>query len=215
MRPALFLALALAPALLAACSNPVEDARIAALGPEDPAVPPSDVHRPGQPCLLCHGPYKGASPEMVVAGTIYGYAYDSDNKTADPIPVEGASVELHDAYGDTPINQQTNKKLEIKTNCAGNFYVTKDEWNPGFPLSVALTCPDGMMGLRVPMTSRISRDGSCAGCHDGNPDFKAHDGEAPGPNQGTPGWVYCTQPGPGAPSYTAPDVCAPTQGNGM
>src|SRR5689334_11225211 len=122
MRPALFLATALAStalaaALLAGCGNPVQDARIAALGPEDPNVPPSNVHRPGQPCLLCHGPYKGASPEMTVAGTIYGYAFDPDNSDADPIPVQDAVVELHDAYGNTPIDETTNEKLVIKTNC--------------------------------------------------------------------------------------------------
>src|SRR5690242_19448607 len=128
MKPALLLstvlATVLASALVAGCGNPVQDARIAALGPEDPAVPASDIHRPGQPCLLCHGPYKGASPEMVVAGTIYGYAYDVDNKGADPIPVENVTIELHDAYSNQPVDE-TGKKLDIATNCAGNFWVTK------------------------------------------------------------------------------------------
>jgi hypothetical protein len=197
--------------IAAGCGNPVVDARIAALGPEDPAVPESDIHRPGQPCLLCHGPYKGADPEMVVAGTVYAYAFTTSDKNEEPIPVEGATVELFDAYGKTAIDPTTNEPFKIETNCAGNFYVTKAQWNPGFPLNVAIYCPVGMdEPQRVPMASRISRDGSCAGCHDGNPNFAAQpEGGKPGPNQGTPGWIYCSQPGAGAPKFEKPSSCSP------
>jgi hypothetical protein len=173
----------------------VQDAEIAALGPEDPEVPPSEVHRPGQPCLLCHGPYKGASPEMSVAGTIYGYAWDSNDPK--PIPVQGVTIELFDTF-------KTSPPVVPTTNCAGNFYVTKDKWDPAFPLAAAIRypVPNEPMGQRISMGTRISRDGSCGGCHVGQP------------NQGSPGWVYCTQNAPGAPTFTAPDKlkCQPGQG---
>src|ERR1700683_3328645 len=40
-------------ALMVGC-NPVLDDAIADLGPEKPGVHPGPLHRPGQPCLLCH-----------------------------------------------------------------------------------------------------------------------------------------------------------------
>jgi hypothetical protein len=183
-------------ALLAAgCANPVQDARIAQLGPEDPAVPQSDIHRPGQPCLLCHGPYKGAEPEMSVAGTIFAYAWDVNDPKADPIPIEGAIIHLTDSFGASPPESP-------KTNCAGNFYLTKSDWDPAFPLRVAVEYPvPGQTSTqRVSMGTRISRDGSCAGCHKG------------APNQGSPGWVYCTQHTSDAPDFEPPSKCSPTKG---
>lgn len=182
-------------ALASGCANPIQDARIEQLGPEDPGVPPSDIHRPGQPCLLCHGPYKGAEPEMTVAGTIYGYSWDAAHAKDDPIPVEGVTIEISDTFGTSP-------PVAPKTNCAGNFYLTKDDWNPSFPLRVAIRypVPGEENGERVSMGTRISRDGSCNGCHVGKP------------NQGSPGWVYCTQRGSGAPDFKPPDTCSPTEG---
>jgi hypothetical protein len=209
MKRALFAPIVL---LLAAagCNHPVADAEIRALGPEDPSVPPSEYHRPGQPCLVCHGPYQGASPEMVVAGTIYGYAYTNATRDLEPIPVKDVRIELFDARATTVVDKRTTEKLPIKTNCAGNFFVTSDQWDAAFPLSVAIYCPvEGMdEELRQPMTTRISRDGSCAGCHDGNPNFKTQpDAGDPGPNQGTPGWVFCAQRGTGAPKYEKITPC--------
>jgi hypothetical protein len=180
----------------AGCANPVQDAYIAELGPEDPAVPLSDIHRPGQPCLLCHGPYVGAQPEMSVAGTVYGYAWDPKNSKADPIPVEDVTVELSDSFGNSPPQPP-------KTNCAGNFYLTVQQWNPAYPLRVAIRypVPGDPDGERVSMGTRISRDGSCASCHEG------------APNQGSPGWVFCTQRGPDAPAFEEPETCTPSAGN--
>lgn len=181
---------------LAGCGNPVPDARIALLGPEDPAVPESDIHRPGQPCLLCHGPYKGAEPELAVAGTIYGYAFDTSDFKAEPVPVKDVIIEISDSFGNTP-------DAPVKTNCAGNFFITKEDWNPSFPLRVAIRypVPGDEDGERVSMGTRISRDGSCSACHTG------------APNQGSPGWVFCTQRGPGAPAFVAPEPCVPAQGD--
>jgi len=181
-------------ALASGCANPIQDALIEQLGPEDPAVPESDIHRPGQPCLLCHGPYKGAEPEMSVAGTIYGYSWDAAHAKSEPIPVKDVIIEISDAFGTSPA-------VAPKTNCAGNFYLTKEDWNPSFPLRVAIRypVPGEENGERVSMGTRISRDGSCNGCHEGKP------------NQGSPGWVYCTQRGSGAPDFQPPDACSPTE----
>jgi hypothetical protein len=182
-------------AALLGCSNPVPDAYIAELGAEDPGVPPSDIHRPGQPCLLCHGPYVGAEPEMSVAGTIYGYAFDG-NPDAAPVPVEGVTLELIDTGSTSPM-------VLPKTNCAGNFYVKKSDWNPSFPIRAAIRYPtaDKPEGQRVAMSTRISRDGSCSGCHSGDP------------NQGSPGWVFCAQRTPDGPKFTAATTCVPNPGN--
>jgi hypothetical protein len=175
----------------AGCANPIADAQIAALGPEDPAVPQSDIHRPGQPCLLCHGPYKGAEPEMAVAGTIFAYPFDLGAEDGDPIPAAGVEVEISDSLDTSPPTKPV-------TNCAGNFYVTKDEWSPAYPLRVAIRfqVAEGDND-RVPMDTRISRDGSCAGCHDA------------APNQGSPGWVYCVERESGI-VFEKPETCNPS-----
>src|SRR5262245_45902070 len=112
-------------ALLAGCGNPTVDDEIAALGEEKEGVPPSQYHRPGQPCVLCHGPYEGADPEMSLAGTIYATA-------AEPVAIEGARVLVTDSVG---------MKVEKSTNCAGNFFWTAEEYAPSFPLKVEIVCP--------------------------------------------------------------------------
>jgi hypothetical protein len=182
---------------LVGCADPVRDAYVDALGPEDPAVPQSEIHRPGQPCLLCHGPFKGVEPEMTVAGTIYAYSFDANDPDAEPIPVEDVIIEISDSFGNSPPEPP-------KTNCAGNFYIEKEDWNPAFPLRVAIRypVPGDPDGARVSMGTRISRDGSCAGCHANKP-----------PNQGTPGWVFCTQRSPDAPVFTKPETCTPSGGD--
>jgi len=155
---------------VAACGNRAVDEKIAALGDEKPGVAPSEFHRPGQPCVLCHGEYLRADPVMTVAGTIY--AFPAADK---PLPVKGVTVKLTDAFGDTH---------EAGTNCAGNFFIKADEWKPAFPLRAELEYPvPGSLDStkRVVMSTRISRDGSCAGCHVG------------APNQGSPGWVTCAE----------------------
>jgi hypothetical protein len=178
---------------LVSCADPIMDAKIAALGPEDPGVPPSDIHRPGQPCLLCHGPYKGANPQMSVAGTIFAYPFDLGYEDGNPIPAVGVEVEISDSLNTSPPETPI-------TNCAGNFYVTVQEWSPAYPLraTVRYEASPGDTD-RVPMDTRISRDGSCAGCHDGKPD------------QGSPGWVYCAELESGV-IFEKPESCTPSSG---
>jgi hypothetical protein len=180
---------------LAGCGNPVVDSRITALGDEDPNVAPSEYHRAGQPCVLCHSEYEGASPEMSVGGTIFATVDDQ-------IPVGQVTVQLTDALGES---------RTLGTNCVGSFYLTKDEWNPAFPLQASITYTLPLAGMEAPttrvktMTSRISRDGSCASCHSGKR------------TQASTGWIYCEdkQPPtpfaalPGCPGTVPPPVAPP------
>jgi hypothetical protein len=135
-------------AILAGCSStlpdPVHDQGIAALGPEDPAVPVGELHRPGQPCLACHRS-GGNAVAYSFAGTIY-----RRNDATDPF--DKAEVVLTDSAGQT---------FRARTNCAGNFFVTPYEFSPVFP--VWTTVRSGLAG--TDMESVIHRDGSCATCH--------------------------------------------------
>lgn len=184
------LLVALSALCLASCGNRAVDDRIATLGDELPGVPPSEFHRPGQPCVLCHGEYLQDEPIMTVAGTIHAVPTDGQ-----PLPVKGVIVKLTDSFGE---------QFEKGTNCAGNFFITKEEWIPAFPLRAEIEYPvPGSAGStkRVVMSTRISRDGSCAGCHYGPP------------NQGSPGWVTCAETNPDPPFPSQEPSCpgAPKQ----
>ena len=171
---------------LGACSSPAVDARIEALGEEVPGVEPSEYHRAGQPCVLCHSTYEGASPAISVGGTIYAVKAAREE---DLIPIENARVRITDSFGET---------REALTNCVGNFFLTKEDWSPAFPLSaeIEFTTPGspGDAAKRVVMNTRISRDGSCAGCHSGPT------------SPTTPGWVFCAGSQPATP-FLKPASC--------
>jgi hypothetical protein len=139
---------------LAACSidpfhpDPVRQAQVDALGPESPSVDPGPYHRPGQACTLCHGPGGTATPAFTVAGTVLA--------TPDhPQGAGGVEVLMVDALGSSPPSGS------VITNCAGNFYVTSDLWDPAFPLRVAVV----YRGTGAQMQGHVGRDGSCASCH--------------------------------------------------
>ncbi len=173
MRPARTLLLLSAIGVASAgCGNPVIDKRIEDLGPEIEGVEPGEFHRPGQPCVLCHSSYEGAEPEMAVGGTIFA----TPNRK---LPVDKVTVTLTDALGDS---------RSATTNCIGNFFIKKEDWDPAFPLKaeVVYGVPGTDQLKAVTMESRISRDGSCAGCHVGTR------------NQGSPGWVWLEEEQPGA-----------------
>lgn len=128
-----------------ACTDPVREDRIDALGPEAPAVRAGPLHRPGQPCLACHDGNDGDTRAFSVAGTVYAFA---DAET----PAPNVVVELTDVAG---------RVFRTGTNCAGNFFVTPEDFAPRYPLWVTIASGD----LRVEMDSPIQRDGSCASCH--------------------------------------------------
>jgi len=131
-----------------ACGDPMLDDRINRLGGEQPGVRRGPNHRPGQPCLVCHSSAgDGEGPEMSVAGTIY-------QKPDRDIPAQGARVDITDASGEI---------WTVWSNCAGNFYVTAERWQPLFPLHVQVTHP--WVTEVLPMESKIGREGACASCH--------------------------------------------------
>ncbi len=174
----------LATALLDGCADPVHNAEVAALGPEANGVPPGPTHRPGQPCLTCHGGEGPGGLTFVTAGTVYVNQYSPD---AGSTALNGGVVHLVDSEGHT---------FDSKTNTVGNFYVTTDQWSPVFPLGdrsmdaglvgsacIPATSPDteygGLISVAAPpdagcknfpttMASSIDRGGvyaSCAYCH--------------------------------------------------
>jgi hypothetical protein len=139
----LFLTIACAPAVLAPV-DPEHEAQVAALGPEDPRVPEGPLHRPGQPCALCHSE-EGDEPPFSAAGTIF-----RDNMSA--VPLVDADVLLVDAAA---------RRYTTHTNCVGNFYVHVDEFDPVLPFWVTVR----LGGNESPMESPIHRERSCATCH--------------------------------------------------
>ncbi len=158
----------------ASCTNPVADVQIESFGGELPDVAPSEYHRPGQPCVLCHGVYGGASPELALGGTVF-----ADQRSF--LPVEGAEVVIYDAVGDV---------YTMTSNCIGNFYLPADGDVPQFPLAAEIRCPtydasgNKLEGQKTrTMNSWISRDGSCAGCH-----------SLRGTQVDSTGWLFCNDP---------------------
>lgn len=132
--------------LLAACvGDPVREMTAHELGPEQPGVRPGPLHRPGQPCLVCHPPGGGGKMPFSMAGTVY----QTDQVKA---PLPDVLVRLSDAQG---------RKYSTGTNCAGNFFVRPADFDPDYPVWVTLE----FGGVEWPMKTAIFREGSCAACH--------------------------------------------------
>jgi hypothetical protein len=133
----------------AACSDPVRDRRVAELGPEDPEGPSID-HRRGQDCLVCHDEQGGATPEMVVAGTVFA------DPSAGADGVENVEIEFVYANNGSPLRNPF-------TSRSGNFFVPRADWpRQTFPFKVRLKAEGGNI---VPMLSTVNREGSCNFCH--------------------------------------------------
>ena len=129
---------------LVGCGDPVHDNAVAALGPEAPGVPKGPLHRPGQPCVLCHGP-QGSATTFLLAGTVY---ISADSR----MPIENVTVNVTDS---------ASHKATATSNCAGNFFVTPAGFTPDAPLWVTL----GQGDVFRQMDTAIYREGSCAACH--------------------------------------------------
>jgi len=146
-RPGLLLSSAL---LAAACGvDPVRDDAIDALGGEAPGVEPGPLHRPGQPCVLCHDGGGPGETEFSLAGTVY--------------QIQGRSTPLPDAI--VRFIDSRGRQYRTATNCAGNFFVMKEDYDPEFPVWVKLD----FAGVEQVMGSPIFREGSCAACHTAKP----------------------------------------------
>jgi hypothetical protein len=129
------------------CQNPVHDQEVAALGREQANVPPGPLHRPGRPCLTCHGGEGPASAQFSVGGTV------CDLKGQSP-PAVGAQVQVEDSTG---------KHWLAATNAAGNFYVAASEFTPRYPTQVTIASADGSVVQQ--MLTYVGRASSCADCH--------------------------------------------------
>ena len=183
-----FLALPLLLPALVGCGNAAIDDKITAL--QDDNLRPSAFHRAGQPCILCHGVYKGASPELVIGGSVF--AGIPDNPKAKPIPVPGAKIIITDALNNVN-GAKSPDTHDITTNCAGNFGLTHDEVvtrlgfdTIAFPLKVSVVCPKG--GRTLEMKGRIAREGPCGGCHVGQK------------SENSPGLIVCDGSGAEVPT---------------
>jgi hypothetical protein len=150
-------------------NNPVHDDEVDALGPENPGVAPGSLHRPGQPCLVCHGPFGPASVQFSVGGTVYAAA-------GQPAPAAGASVRVEDSKGVAAARV---------TNDAGNFYVLLKDYNPTYPIQAMVTSSDRSV-TRV-MQGYVARSGSCAACHSGAPSATSAGPVVLSPDAGTKG----------------------------
>jgi len=122
----------------------------------------NEEHRPGQPCLACHGSeFNPGGSVFEVAGTVYLNADDAEG-------LEGAEVSIIDNAG-TAITARTNR--------VGNFMIQIDRAVDGptqlgtgrtliaaapvFPLNIAVR----YQGIDKSMQSLAWRAGSCATCH--------------------------------------------------
>jgi hypothetical protein len=144
------------------CVDETHEEEVAALGPEQNGVPPSPLHRPGQPCLTCHGGSGPAKEQFSIGGTVY--LTQSDGQ-----PAQGAVVQVEDILGNT---------VNVAANAAGNFFVPLSDYAPHYPTQMQVTSADGTTVQQ--MTTHAGRDGSCADCH----------GATPGPNSAGP--IYVT-----------------------
>ena len=129
---------------LSACADPVYDDAIEKLGGEEPGVEPGPLHRPGQPCALCHSS-RGGESEFSLAGTVYVDA-------ALQVPIEDVNVRVVDSQ---------NRRFVARTNCAGNFFITPGEFAPDFPVWLGLDRGAIFRDMDTP----VYREASCAGCH--------------------------------------------------
>jgi hypothetical protein len=153
--------IALAAATFVSCGDPVHDDDVTSLGPEDPKVLPGPLHRPGQPCLTCHGGRGPAKAQFSMAGTIYAAQLDANSKPS-TLPLSGATVTLVDANAYKSGTVLTMQKGHTETtNAAGNFLVHIDDFTPSYPVHVYVT----VGSKSVSMDSHVGRDGSCSGCH--------------------------------------------------
>lgn len=178
------------------CGDPYRDRLIDGLPEEDPNFQPGELHRPGQPCLACHSAYGGA-PDFSLGGTLFSAA----KPTETPTMLGGYTLRVYDSEG---------QSRDMLSNACGNFHIRRKDWDPAFPLRAELyqdnpAQPGKLIQLTI-MSTRIAREGSCAGCHIGHPSpLSPGVVEVPGT---TPSAVSDACP----PPWLGPDPRAPVQG---
>lgn len=128
------------------CSDPIQSGRIDDLGKEVSGIPKGEFHRAGQPCVVCHARNGPASDSVFsVAGTVFAGPQSK-------VGVDRVEVRMTDS---------ASSKYIAYTNCVGNFFVKPEQWDPKFPILVAVA----KGGTLSRMTSVIGREPSCATCH--------------------------------------------------
>jgi hypothetical protein len=152
--------------LLGAClAEPLRQEEIDALGPEVGEESPR--HRPGQPCLVCHGEdrIEDDAPVFELAGTVY-------LRQGDTMGANDIEVRIADAAG---------AEYRVHSNRAGNFMIEVDRG-----LDAPLEDAEGILYVPAPLvlplkvsvhdgaTARhmrgvIHRERSCSACHAGAP----------------------------------------------
>jgi hypothetical protein len=130
-------------ALATACVDESHDLQVQALGSEAQGVSPGPLHRPGQPCLTCHGEAGPSSQRFVMAGTVFAVQGERG-------PASNVQVVLEDVTGSF---------FAVTTNEVGNFYIQEGEWSPTMPVSPQIP------KAHQEMVSSVQRAGSCADCH--------------------------------------------------
>jgi hypothetical protein len=152
-------------------NDPVQNTRLTAFGDDFPVgLEETAYHRPGQPCVTCHGDRGSASPKFAAAGTIFWgscnitktEAADEKlkNERCDLTPVRDAEIRIVSASGRTSC---------AVTNCWGNFtFPVTGSNSVDFPflVSIAKKGLDGQYLQQAQMGGHVSREGSCSGCHD-------------------------------------------------
>jgi hypothetical protein len=131
--------------VLASCVDATHDEQVQALGGEAAGVAPGPDHRPGQPCLVCHGGEGPASSQFSVAGTVYAVFKASP-------PAVGAQVQVEDITGAVRVPL---------TNSVGNFYISAGDWQPTYPIQMQVS----LGPASNQMLTHVGREGSCAACH--------------------------------------------------
>ncbi len=129
----------------AGCIDATHDKAVDALGGEAPGVRPGPLHRPGQPCVTCHGGEGPGNSEFSLAGTVYLVSGQAT-------PAPNVIVQLEDSTGVAGT---------IPTNDVGTFYVDANVWRPKYPVQVTVIYGT----LDKQMQTVIGRAGSCADCH--------------------------------------------------
>ena len=111
-----------------------------------PASRAGPLHRPGQPCVLCHDGSIGNPPGSPSPAPCTSTPTISQ-------PAVGASVALTDSQGHV---------FDTTTN-AGRQLLRADRTSsqPVYPMKVAVAYG----GVTVNMTADVGRNGSCAACH--------------------------------------------------
>ena len=134
-------------AILSCSADPIQADGIKALGKEKGTA--NEFHRAGQSCGICHQSGGAASTDFSVSGTVFA-------SSESLVGVEGARIDLVDANKTSP-----PASMPLLTNCVGNFFVKRTDWDPAFPIAVRVS----KGGVSRTMQSPINRAGSCGECH--------------------------------------------------